>query len=51
MKHSNTFTSPDLQNEIISVMAHSVIRQITSEIRYSGFFSVTVDGTQGKTVT
>jgi len=46
MKRSHTFTSPAIQNEILGLMAHSVIRQITSEIRNSGSFSAIVDGTQ-----
>ena len=46
MKRSHTFTSPAIQNELLGLMAHSVIRQITSEIRNSGSFSVIVDGTQ-----
>jgi hypothetical protein len=43
---TTNFTSPDCQNEILTMMSHDVLRQIVREIKNSKQFSVIMDGTQ-----
>jgi len=46
MSRTQTFCSHDIQNELLQLMAHAVLREITTRIKTSGSFSVIVDGTQ-----
>lgn len=41
----DNYLSADIQNEILQIMAHSVLRGIVNEIKLSPFFSVIADGT------
>ena len=43
-RRSEKYTSPQIQNEILQLMAHRVLRQVAADIR-SNFFSVMVDET------
>jgi len=40
-----SFVSSDIQNEIVEIMAHAVLRDVANEIRACPFFSVIADGT------
>ena len=42
-KKRDKYTSHDIQNEVISIMANSVIRDLVSDIRQGGFFSIICD--------
>ena len=44
-KPTNTYTSPGCQNEILRNMAHDILRDLTSKIRSSNFFSIMIDET------
>ena len=44
-KKRGTFTSPEIQNEILEIMAHDILRDITSKIRSANFFSIMLDET------
>lgn len=46
LKRAKPYTSPDIQNELLQLMAHAVLRNISTEVNKSGIFSVMVDGTQ-----
>lgn len=41
----NKFLSSDIQNEIIEIMAHNVLREIVREVKNSPFFGVIADST------
>jgi hypothetical protein len=41
-----SWTSPLIQNEILLLFSHNIIRSIADKIRHSGHFAVIVDGTQ-----
>lgn len=47
-KKTNKYTSADMQNEILKVMAFKVLREVAENIRNSGFFSVMADETTDK---
>ena len=42
---SYTYTSPDIQNEIIEMLAHAVVTKIFREVRAATFFSIIMDET------
>ena len=44
-RKTDKYTSPEMQNEMISVMAHVVLRQIASSIHSSPFYTIMVDET------
>ena len=44
-RQGNTYTSADIQNEMLQIMALSIVREISSSIRKSPFFSVMADET------
>ena len=44
-KKREKFTSPEIQNEILKIMAHDILRNITSKIRSANFFSIMIDET------
>lgn len=46
LQRHNSFTSPAIQNEIVQLMAHTVVPQLVNKINSSGQFSIIVDGTQ-----
>lgn len=46
MKRKTNFLSPNIQNEIIQLFSHNIVRKLASDVRKSGPFSVMVDGTQ-----
>lgn len=39
------YLSPDIQNELIRLLAHNIQRTIAADIRSCGFFCITADGT------
>jgi len=51
MKRHKTYDSPDIQNEMLMLMSHSVLRKVTAMVKQSEAFSVIVDGTQDCTHT
>ena len=44
-KKTDKYTGHDMQNEIIQVMGHQILRQIASNIKAAGRFSIMVDET------
>ena len=44
-KKSNKYTSPDIQNELLKVMALHVLRDVISQIQKAPFFSIMVNET------
>jgi len=44
LQKRGSYTSHDIQNEIISLIYHSVMRSILSKISASRFFSLIIDG-------
>lgn len=42
------YTSPDIQNEIISIIASLLREQISLKINSSDYFTILVDGTKDK---
>ena len=42
------YTAPDVQHEILEVMSHSVLRQISSTLRSAKFLAVMIDETTDK---
>ena len=44
-KKTDKYTAPDIQNEILKIMALSVLRSITAAIHSSPFLSVMIDET------
>ena len=44
-KRTNKYTSPDIQNEVLKVMALNVLRDIIYQIKKAPFFSIMVDET------
>ena len=43
LERRNNWTSHEIQNEIIKIMAHSVLRKIAGTIRANKYFSILVD--------
>lgn len=41
----NVYTSPDIQNEVIKVMGHQVLRDIATDLQASSFLKVMADET------
>lgn len=46
LKKTTNFTSPEIQNEILTMLSHGTIRHIVTEIKASARYSIVVDGTQ-----
>ena len=44
-KKTDKYTSADMQNEILQVMALSILREVATNIRKDGFFTIMVDET------
>ena len=42
-KRTNKYTSKDIQNEIISVLAAEVLEKISNDLQTADFFSIMVD--------
>ena len=42
-RNTNNYTSPEIQNEILKIMAHEIQREIVDEIRAVGVFSSIMD--------
>ena len=47
-KKTNKYTHADMQNEILKVMAFKILREITENIKISGFFLIMADETTVK---
>lgn len=45
-KKNSTYTSPQIQNEILELLANEVLSNITRDIRKAGYFTLIVDSTQ-----
>lgn len=45
MKRRDKWLSADVQNEVIEIMSHELLRGIIQEIKHSTFFSIIADGT------
>ena len=48
-RKENVYTSPDIQNEIIKVMALQVLREITEDLQSSPFLTIMADETKDTT--
>ena len=46
MTRDRSFTSPEIQNELILVMDHHILRMTLAGIEKSIHFAIIVDGTQ-----
>lgn len=46
MQRAKSYTGSTIQNEILEILAHTVLRTILNDIRKSCMFSIIVDGTQ-----
>lgn len=46
LKTTHPYTSPDIQNELLEIISHAVLRQICSDAQKAGCFGVVADGTQ-----
>ena len=44
-RKENVYTSPDIQNEVIKVMGHQVLRDIAADLQASSFLTVMADET------
>ena len=44
-RKTDKYTAPDVQNEILKVTSHSVLRQISSTLRSAKFLAVMIDKT------
>ncbi|CAG2184616.1 unnamed protein product [Mytilus edulis] len=44
-RKTDRYTSPEIQNEIISIMSDQVVRSLATEIRQSNFFAILADET------
>ena len=42
-KRTDKYTSPDIQNEILKLMSHSILRDIVKQIQQADFFTIMVD--------
>lgn len=40
-----SYLSPDVQNEIVKLLAHSIQRKVAEDIRQAGYFCIIADGT------
>ena len=47
----NKFTSPEIQNEILKIMSHRILREIMEDIKEAGQYSVMADETADKSNT
>ncbi len=47
-KNSNTFTSPENQNEMLQIMSHHILRNVLHDIHSSPFLTIMVDETTDK---
>lgn len=45
MARTTNYTSPDVQNELLSLMANSVLREIVREINSAAYFTIMIDET------
>ncbi|KAG0438544.1 hypothetical protein HPB47_016974 [Ixodes persulcatus] len=45
MKRRDKWLSADVQNEVIEIMSHELLRGIIPEVKHSTFFSIIADGT------
>ncbi|KAG0427797.1 hypothetical protein HPB47_025178 [Ixodes persulcatus] len=45
MKRRDKWLSADVQNEVIEIMSHELLRGIIQEVKHSTFFSIIADGT------
>lgn len=45
LKKRDKYLSPEIQNEIIEIMAHKIMHEIVAEIKNAPWFSVIADGT------
>ena len=41
-----SYISPDIQNEILEMLAHTILREVTAQIRKSNFFAILLDETR-----
>ena len=46
LNYTTNFTSPQAQQEVMELFSHSIITQITDQIRTNTFFAIMIDGTQ-----
>lgn len=46
LENDTSFTSPEIQNEILSLLSCSIVRDIKEDVNKAGYFSLIVDGTQ-----
>lgn len=44
-RKANRYTSPDIQNEILSLMSHTILRDISRDIQHSKYFAILADET------
>ena len=44
-KKPNKYTAPDIQNEILKIMSHSVLRQLAASLQSTIFLTIMVDET------
>ena len=45
MRKSSKFTSHDIQNEILKIIANSILRDATNSVRNNKYFTVMIDET------
>ena len=50
-RKDNSYTSPDIQNEIVELMSSHVLRVIANDLRKSPFLSIMIDETRDCTNT
>ena len=51
LKRRTIFTSPDNQNEVLSMFSHAILRNIINDVKENVHFSIIIDGTQDITGT
>lgn len=45
LKKKTTYTSPEIQNELLTLMSNMVLRRVVGEINEAGWYSLMIDET------